>query len=126
MAPRRLGSLGRPDDGTPYARAETHLDVGGARVPAVVEVYATPAERMSAMTAAAGVVRNGAGLARVTDSLVAPPPADHRDTLEVRNLVEVGRALVAAAAAREESRGCHTRSDFPDASPAFERRQRSL
>jgi hypothetical protein len=48
VAPRRLGSLGKPATGIPYARVETHLDVGGARVPAVVEVYGAPALRMSA------------------------------------------------------------------------------
>jgi len=50
------------------------------------------------------------------------PPADDRvDVCEVRNLATVGAALVAAAAAREESRGCHTRTDFPDTAPAMAR-----
>jgi L-aspartate oxidase len=75
-----------------------------------------------AMTAGAGVVRDHASLKRTGPALVAPPPADERETLEVRNLVDVGRAVVAAADAREESRGCHTRADYPDPSPAFERR----
>jgi L-aspartate oxidase len=74
------------------------------------------------MTAGAGVVRDHASLKRTGPALVAPPPADERETLEVRNLVDVGRAVVAAADAREESRGCHTRADYPDPSPAFERR----
>ena len=33
---------------------------------------------------------------------------------EATNLLTVGSAVVAAAAAREESRGCHRRSDFPE------------
>jgi aspartate oxidase len=37
----------------------------------------------------------------------------------VANLVRVGRALVAAALAREESRGNHTRTDHPATSEAF-------
>jgi L-aspartate oxidase len=38
---------------------------------------------------------------------------------ELRNLVDVGEALVASALAREESRGAHTRTDFLDTDPAF-------
>jgi aspartate oxidase len=37
----------------------------------------------------------------------------------VRNLAEVGSALVEAATAREESRGAHTRADHPETSAAF-------
>jgi aspartate oxidase len=37
-------------------------------------------------------------------------------------LLEVARLVVAAAAAREESRGAHFRSDFPDSDPALARR----
>jgi L-aspartate oxidase len=51
-----------------------------------------------------------------------PVPADRVDVCEVRNLATVGAALVAAAAAREESRGCHTRTDFPETVPALARR----
>jgi L-aspartate oxidase len=42
-------------------------------------------------------------------------PADR----EVANLLAVSRALVDAALAREESRGTHTRLDFPDVDPRF-------
>ena len=38
---------------------------------------------------------------------------------ELANLVEVGAALLAAADAREESRGAHARTDFPGAHEAF-------
>ena len=38
---------------------------------------------------------------------------------ELRNLATVGWALLPAAGAREESRGCHTREDFPDTDPAL-------
>ena len=34
--------------------------------------------------------------------------------VELRNLVLLGRAVVTAATARTESRGAHTRDDFPD------------
>src|SRR5690606_14897710 len=55
------------------------------------------------VTAAAAVARLAGALARSEDGSVA--------RLEVRKLVEVGAALVVAAAERTESRGCHTRSD---------------
>jgi L-aspartate oxidase len=69
------------------------------------------------MTRDAGVLRNAASLADASTRLaeLAPGAADP----EVRNLVDVGTALIAAAAARHESRGTHTRLDYPDQSAAF-------
>ena len=72
------------------------------------------------MTIGAGVVRDAASLDAV--DLAMPPAADRVEVCEVRNLATVGAALVAAAIAREESRGCHTRTDYPDTSPALARR----
>lgn len=46
------------------------------------------------------------------------------DTLhdrETRNLLDLARALVTAALAREESRGAHFRTDFPTPSEDFQR-----
>ena len=40
-------------------------------------------------------------------------------TAEVRNLTDVARALLEAATAREETRGSHARSDFPETSGKF-------
>jgi L-aspartate oxidase len=66
-----------------------------------------------AMTTGAGVLRDAASLAETAAVLAATEtggdtPAWH----EVANLAQVGAALVAAATAREESRGAHTRADF--------------
>jgi L-aspartate oxidase len=72
-----------------------------------------------AMTMGAGVLRSAASLAetqRVVDAL--GDPADR----ELANLLVVARALLTAATAREESRGAHTRTDFPDTDPRFELR----
>ncbi len=62
-----------------------------------------------------GVERNAAGLTDAAERLAdLPLPADP----ETAGMLEVARLIVAAAAAREESRGAHFRSDFPDADPA--------
>ena len=82
--------------------------------------------RQRAMTRGAGVLRSAASLAETADELgrlraVLGPPAAPA-ALEAANLLDVAGALVAAATAREESRGAHTRTDFPAASPAFRAR----
>ena len=45
------------------------------------------------------------------------PPSTDTAACELRNLAEVGSALLAAAAARTESRGAHSRTDFPEPIP---------
>jgi L-aspartate oxidase len=80
-----------------------------------------------AMTKGAGVLRSADSLA-VTAATVADLAAriddgdDAPDRCEVRNLVEVARGTLASATAREESRGAHTRADFPMSDPALRRR----
>jgi L-aspartate oxidase len=71
------------------------------------------------MTEGAGVLRDAASLAGVLAAL--PPDCDASDPAshELRNLLVVGRLLAGAALAREESRGTHTRLDFPDRSNDF-------
>ncbi|HZQ27387.1 MAG TPA: L-aspartate oxidase, partial [Acidimicrobiales bacterium] len=63
-----------------------------------------------AMTEGAGVLRSAHSLEQTAKVLSLVPTGDP----EVRNLVTVGAALLTAALAREESRGNHTRSDFPE------------
>jgi L-aspartate oxidase len=77
------------------------------------------------MTLNAGVVRSAASLGRasgdvqeVHDGLSGSGAA----TCEVRNLAVVARALGVAATAREESRGAHSRTDFPRVDPEQRRR----
>jgi L-aspartate oxidase len=74
------------------------------------------------MTEHAGVVRSATTLAGARLGEAITGGLDRPDAWEIRNLTVVGRALVAAATAREESRGAHSRTDFPDTSPAFARR----
>jgi succinate dehydrogenase/fumarate reductase flavoprotein subunit len=76
-----------------------------------------------------GVVRDRAGLLdasqRVeeiaaeleTVSVPGPPEVNYawQEALDLHNQLTVARALLAAALAREESRGAHFRADFPTA-----------
>ncbi len=75
------------------------------------------------MSRYASVVRDRAGLEHVLESLDATPPSDagffDLATLEATNLHTASLLLVSAAMLREESRGCHRRSDFPSTDPAW-------
>ncbi len=84
----------------------------------------TRAEVRRLMWQHAGLERDGRGLetalARL-DRLAVPPPESAR-ACETRNLLTLGRLVAAAALAREESRGSHFRSDFPEARESLRRR----
>ncbi|NYI05723.1 L-aspartate oxidase [Allostreptomyces psammosilenae] len=75
------------------------------------------------MSLGAGVLRGADGLAKAAEELdrLALPPAGDADRAapgvqgwETANLHTVARALVAAAALREETRGAHWREDRPE------------
>ena len=75
-----------------------------------------------AMTRGAGVLRSATSLAEVAATLCSlgeqrSLPAT--DTWEATNLMTVATALVAAAAQRTETRGCHWREDYPEARPEW-------
>ena len=86
----------------------------------------------SAMTTGAGVVRSASSLdaaQAVADEVgdvagdVAGAVAGDVAALELRNLVDVAHAVLGAARGREESRGAHTRADFPEALERWRCRQ---
>jgi L-aspartate oxidase len=109
------GALRAVDDGHP------HLSLPA--LPSVATDIAKLRETtQAAMTEYAGVVRDAPSLAAAGARLSVPADPRGREAWEVLNLATVGAGVVAAASAREESRGCHTRTDFPDPSPAFARR----
>jgi len=92
----------------------------GGEAPASPSTQARRDRLQRAMTAGAGVLRTAASLtetSRVFDEL--GPPAPGRAGWELTNLLTAGRALLTAAEARQESRGAHSRTDFPDTSPAW-------
>ena len=85
------------------------------------EVSAARQSLQAAFTDGAGVVREAASLARSAAALKAAGPASLASAgeAELANLVCVGTALVEAGLARQESRGAHTRSEFPERSDRF-------
>ncbi|VEG48249.1 L-aspartate oxidase [Mycolicibacterium chitae] len=72
-------------------------------------------ELQHAMSRDASVVRDGAGLARLTETLAAAHrrPASTRARFEDAVLTVTARAVALAAAERTETRGSHHRSDHP-------------
>ena len=109
------------------------LTVVGASESGIRDRMVSRTDVQHLMWRAAGLHRSGAGLARAAADLasmrvsatagaaaVAGTTATTAD-LETANLLDVARLLVAAALAREESRGAHFRTDFPVPSPAFAR-----
>ncbi|TCC41133.1 L-aspartate oxidase [Kribbella speibonae] len=87
------------------------------RTPGLVDADVVP-ELQRAMTVGAGVIRSATGLAEAGAAIgkLMEQPYGEPGTpgWEATNLVTVASALVAAATAREESRGAHWREDHPD------------
>ncbi len=76
------------------------------------------ATRQALMWEQVGIMRDGPGLARAKAVLAAwqaalPRPTD-RPTHELANLLTCARLVTEGALLREESRGAHYRSDFPE------------
>lgn len=85
------------------------------------------AQMRSSMSRYVGVLRDTAGLSACNavlaalSELVSPSVAPSRRSWEATNMLTVSMAVVAAALAREESRGCHRRSDRPTSSDSWKR-----
>jgi L-aspartate oxidase len=106
------------------AAAEHAVDTGATRADMgeVGTRVALPRRKLQrAMSRYASVVRDADGLQRLTQELEAADPRDLdcRTSFEDVALTTAARAVTAAALARNESRGCHHRSDFPETDPAL-------
>ncbi|MFJ8626655.1 L-aspartate oxidase [Kitasatospora sp. NPDC093550] len=115
---------------------ERTVDVAAARAahPVPLPPSEARAEIQRLMSRGAGILRSAAsmadtaaGLALIAQQAYAhvaeEKPADPRvETWEAANLLLVATSLVAAAAQREETRGCHWREDFPERDDAHWRR----
>jgi L-aspartate oxidase len=76
----------------------------------------------------AGLLRSREGLtamqAILREIAGGLPAAESRETVELRNLHAVAGMIAASALAREESRGAHARTDFPEHAPGVARHSR--
>jgi L-aspartate oxidase len=72
-----------------------------------------------------GITRDAQGLAEAADQVerwcryVLGQVFDDPAGWTLQNMLTVARLMIAAAAERRESRGVHTRSDFPKTDPAW-------
>jgi L-aspartate oxidase len=124
---RDAATNGRPS-GQDVARRRRSAtgDIASERGEVTGDGASTPAELRAelqrAMTFNAGVLRSAERLGVAEEVIAKTVRALGQPTTpaawEVANLCEVGNALISAAIARVESRGAHTRSDFPDTDPA--------
>ncbi|MGH9128889.1 MAG: fumarate reductase/succinate dehydrogenase flavoprotein subunit [Acidimicrobiales bacterium] len=95
--------------------------------------YAIHADLQQTMQSLVGIVRTEAELSRALTEITALEERLARVSVEggrqfnpgwhlalsLRSLLEVSRCIATAALARQESRGGHTRDDFPDPDPAW-------
>jgi L-aspartate oxidase len=110
--------------GTPPAVATVASSSTVMSSTAASELSGGRASLQVALTANAGVIRDAASL-KVAEHAIAEIAAGHpagdvgAGDAELANLLVLARALVEGASEREESRGAHTRSDFPASSEQF-------
>ena len=119
FARRTIDAIDRGKDGPDETGVLHGVDATDGAAPATSAAGDTSVGRevlQRLMTRDAGVLRDAASLERAAQELVGMAGAADP---EVRNLVTVSSALVGAALARTESRGTHTRLDYPEPSSAL-------
>jgi len=119
FGPRVVEAIDRGVDGPAATGAMRSVlgggDIGGRPIelpPANSTAVPDREELQRTMTAHAGVLRSAESLTAAAVACAGQVTGDDLESWELRNLATVGRLLCAAALAREESRGAHTRTDF--------------
>jgi len=118
-----------PIDGigcTVLERPALRVPSGADRLPGV-DVTKLRDTLQRAMTRGAGVVRSAESLggARAVIDDIAAALGDGAPSVgagELANLLQLANALLVSALARTESRGSHSRRDYPEADPSWRRR----
>ncbi|MFX4272499.1 L-aspartate oxidase [Propionibacteriaceae bacterium Y1685] len=125
IAGERVGHrllAGPPHDAPSLPRPPHDPAVPTAATPGVITTDART-DIVAAISRGAGVLRDEHGLALLLKTLgglePASGPSGHISPADVEatNLHTVGVLVAAAAAQRQESRGCHRRADFPHPAP---------
>ncbi len=118
----RMEPVDRAGTDRPAPAAADPADDSAATWP---DVAKTRDRLQRAMTDGAGVVRSGDSLARagrtvadVSDAMGSVGPRD-RAHGELANLVTAARSVLESATLRQETRGAHARSDFPELSDSW-------
>ncbi len=112
-----VGSVPKADWREPDVVPGVGEDAGLAAAPTAQDIASRRVAVRSAMSRHVGVVRSPEGLAAaaatIDESLADGPAATVacRAAWEATNVMTVARAVVTAALARTESRGCHRRTD---------------
>jgi L-aspartate oxidase len=126
FGPRVVEAIDRGVDGPAATGAMRCLlgggEIGGTRIelPPTTATRVPPRDDLQrTMTLHAGVLRDATSLHEAASACAGEVVGDDLSSWELRNLATVGRALCAGALAREESRGAHTRADFPATSAAL-------
>lgn len=105
--PRSRAGKPRPQTLSPYASPEELL--------AITQLRAQMYEN-------AGLVRDSGGLQAGLAAIENYSASFSSPSLEMRNLLDVGKLIIEAALLRRESRGSHSRSDYPLSDEAFAKR----
>ena len=120
----RMREMDKPVTASSHRRAEAHHSLKQRQPARAVSPPGLSALKQL-LWDKVGIIRSREGLASAADTLAVwqgslPPPTD-RPSYELSNLVLTGRLVTEAALLRQESRGAHFRSDFPQSLPEWQR-----